>query len=82
MFLDYLFYHLGETISAYFDLQSYPYRTDKTSSRKHLNNIQLYMNNLETKAGFLSGIQSRDDTDDYHTKYVWAHEQALLHAAE
>jgi len=43
--------------------------------------IEQYMNQLKTKAGFRTGIPSGDIDDDYHTRYVWTHEQALLHAA-
>lgn len=39
-----------------------------------------YSKQLETKAGYLSGITGYV-TDDYHTRYVWVFEQALLHAA-
>lgn len=43
--------------------------------------IEQYMNQLETKVGFRTGIPSGNIEDDYHTRYVWTHEQALLHAA-
>jgi len=43
--------------------------------------IQKYMKELETKAGYLSGIACKKGIDDYHTRYIWVHEQALLHAA-
>lgn len=43
--------------------------------------IQKYMTKLETKAGYLSGIAYKSGIDDYHTRYIWVHEQALLHAA-
>ena len=39
-----------------------------------------YSIQLETKAGYLSGFTNRI-VDDYHTRYVWVFEQALLHAA-
>ncbi len=43
--------------------------------------IQQYMSKLDTKAGYLSGIAWKNGIDDYHTRYIWVHEQALLHAA-
>ena len=43
--------------------------------------IQKYIEKLETKAGYLSGIACMEGIDDYHTRYIWTHEQALLHAA-
>lgn len=43
--------------------------------------IETYMESLETKAGYRTGIPVTDSKDVYHTKYVWTHEQAILHAA-
>jgi hypothetical protein len=43
--------------------------------------VQKYMGKLETKAGYLSGIACKERIDNYHTRYIWTHEQALLHAA-
>lgn len=43
--------------------------------------VERYMNKLETKAGYLAGIACKSGIDEYHTRYVWTHEQALLHAA-
>jgi hypothetical protein len=43
--------------------------------------IQKYITKLETKAGYLSGIACMEGIDDYHTRYIWTHEQALLHSA-
>lgn len=36
---------------------------------------------LATRAGYLPGIPQGDTGDEYHTRWVWVHEQALLHAA-
>lgn len=47
----------------------------------YANRVQKYMSKLETKAGYLSGIACQRGIDDYHTRYIWTHEQALLHAA-
>ncbi|GAC1391085.1 MAG: hypothetical protein NVSMB46_02320 [Candidatus Saccharimonadales bacterium] len=43
--------------------------------------IQSYTYQLETKAGYRTGLPVEQGHDDYHTRYVWVHEQALLHAA-
>ncbi|MCX6728710.1 MAG: hypothetical protein NTV39_03000 [Candidatus Saccharibacteria bacterium] len=43
--------------------------------------VENYMKMLETRAGYLTGIACKDGIDDYHTRYIWTHEQALLHAA-
>jgi glycogen debranching enzyme len=43
--------------------------------------IEQYTRRLETKAGYRTGLPAGDSDDDYHTRYVWTHEQALLHAA-
>lgn len=43
--------------------------------------VQQYMGKLGTKAGYLSGIACKSGIDEYHTRYIWPHEQALLHAA-
>jgi glycogen debranching enzyme len=42
--------------------------------------IERYMQQLETPAGYRSGIPVAPEVDDYHMK-VWTHEQALLNAA-
>jgi hypothetical protein len=47
----------------------------------HAQKVQKYMEKLQTKAGYLSGIACKGIIDDYHTRYIWTHEQALLHAA-
>jgi len=36
---------------------------------------------LETKVGYLPALAQAPGRDDYHTRHVWVHEQALLHAA-
>jgi glycogen debranching enzyme len=38
------------------------------------------MQQLETDAGYRSGIPVTPEVDDYHMN-IWTHEQALLHAA-
>lgn len=43
--------------------------------------IEQYMRQLETGAGYRTGLPVGNSDDDYHTRYVWTHEQALLHAA-
>jgi glycogen debranching enzyme len=43
--------------------------------------IERYMRRLATNAGYLTGIEWKSGIDDYHTRYVWTHEQALLHEA-
>ncbi len=43
--------------------------------------IEQYMRKLETRAGYRSGIPVSKSDDDYHTRYVWTHEQALLNSA-
>ena len=43
--------------------------------------IERYMRKLETKAGYRAGIPVGKSNDDYHTRYVWTHEQALLNSA-
>jgi len=48
--------------------------------RDYAQSICNYSQKLETKAGYLSGLVG-SETDDYHTRYVWVFEQALLHAA-
>jgi hypothetical protein len=40
-----------------------------------------YSEQLATAVGYLSGLKQAEDRDEYHTRWVWAHEQALLHAA-
>jgi len=42
--------------------------------------IQEYSRQLETKAGYRTGLPVSDGRDNYHTEYVWTHEQALIHA--
>jgi hypothetical protein len=36
---------------------------------------------LATAVGYLPGLALAPGGDDYHTRWVWVHEQALLHAA-
>jgi hypothetical protein len=43
--------------------------------------IEHYMRQLKTKAGYRAGIPVSTSKDDYHTRYVWTHEQALLNSA-
>jgi len=43
--------------------------------------IERYMSALETKAGYRAGLPVGISKDDYHTRYVWTHEQALLNSA-
>jgi glycogen debranching enzyme len=40
-----------------------------------------YSEQLATGVGYLSGLKQAENRDEYHTRWVWAHEQALLHAA-
>lgn len=40
-----------------------------------------YMAQLETGAGYRSGIPANADMQDQYHMYVWSHEQAFLHAA-
>jgi glycogen debranching enzyme len=43
--------------------------------------IVAYSRQLETPRGYLAALPRRADADEYHTRWVWVHEQALLHAA-
>lgn len=43
--------------------------------------IEEYSEQLITEGGYLPAIQQVMGVDDYHTSFVWVHEQALLHAA-
>ncbi|MEX0881746.1 MAG: hypothetical protein WEC17_01420 [Candidatus Saccharimonadales bacterium] len=43
--------------------------------------IEEYMRPLGTTFGYRAGIPINGNSDNYHTKYVWPHEQALMHAA-
>ncbi len=43
--------------------------------------IAAYSEQLATPYGYLPGIAQRQGGDEYHTRWVWVHEQALLHAA-
>ena len=36
---------------------------------------------LATRFGYLPALPESSEVDPYHTRYVWVHEQALLHAA-
>jgi glycogen debranching enzyme len=49
--------------------------------RGYAQKIEHYMEQLETPAGYRTGIPEVPGTDPYHTGYVWTHEQALLDAA-
>jgi glycogen debranching enzyme len=40
-----------------------------------------YSEQLATPVGFLPGLAQAEGGDEYHTRWVWVHEQALLHAA-
>jgi glycogen debranching enzyme len=40
-----------------------------------------YSRQLETRVGYRPALAQRSGVDDYHTRWVWVHEQALLHAA-
>jgi glycogen debranching enzyme len=40
-----------------------------------------YSEQLATSVGYLPGLAQAEGGDDYHTRWVWVHEQALLHAA-
>jgi glycogen debranching enzyme len=40
-----------------------------------------YSEQLATPVGYLPGLAQAPVGDDYHTRWVWVHEQALLHAA-
>jgi glycogen debranching enzyme len=52
-----------------------------TLPKNYAQNIEQYMAQLETEVGYLTGIPVGESTDDYHTKWVWTHEQAILHEA-
>ncbi|MEO7397246.1 MAG: hypothetical protein ABIW84_01645, partial [Ilumatobacteraceae bacterium] len=43
--------------------------------------IEGYMEQLETESGYRTGLPVATRDDVYHTKWVWQHEQPLLHAA-
>ncbi len=43
--------------------------------------IVRYSEQLATDVGYLPALAQAQDGDDYHTRWVWVHEQALLHAA-
>jgi hypothetical protein len=62
-------------------LHSLNYINPAYISADYVGKIEKYMEKLETKAGYLSGVACRDEIDEYHTRYVWTHEQALLHSA-
>lgn len=47
----------------------------------HAEAVERYMEALETPAGYLSGIKVGLSDDEYHTRYVWTHMQALYHQA-
>jgi len=49
-------------------------------NKEYVKKIFKYSKQLETKAGYRSGIAG-DISDTYHTQFVWVFEQALLHAA-
>ncbi len=40
-----------------------------------------YSEQLATDVGYLPALAQTKDGDQYHTRWVWVHEQALLHAA-
>jgi len=40
-----------------------------------------YSEQLATPVGYLPGLAQGPGGDEYHTRWVWVHEQALLHAA-
>jgi len=40
-----------------------------------------YSERLATPVGYLPGLAQAKGGDEYHTRWVWVHEQALLHAA-
>ena len=43
--------------------------------------VERYSKPLATPFGYLPALPVAADVDPYHTRYVWVHEQALLHAA-
>jgi glycogen debranching enzyme len=43
--------------------------------------IVAYSEQLATDVGYLPALAQTQDGDEYHTRWVWVHEQALLHAA-
>lgn len=43
--------------------------------------VGAYSEQLATAVGYLPGLAQKEGGDDYHTRWVWVHEQALLHAA-
>jgi glycogen debranching enzyme len=51
--------------------------------RTYASKIQKYSKSLETSAGYRSGIPDRynNNPDQYHTRYVWVYEQAVLNIA-
>lgn len=50
-------------------------------SREDVERIAAYSAQLATAYGYLPALAERPGADDYHTRWVWVHEQALLHAA-
>jgi hypothetical protein len=61
-------------------LHSLLYLSPKELPGDYAEMVQKYMKQLETPAGYRSGIPVVADVDPYHMQ-VWTHEQALLHAA-
>lgn len=51
--------------------------------RTYASKIQKYSRSLETPAGYRSGIPDKHNSnpDQYHTRYVWVYEQAVLNIA-
>lgn len=54
------------------------------SGSNHAKRIQSYMQQLETAAGYRTALPALGlpaGHDEYHTRYVWTHEQGMLHKA-
>lgn len=49
--------------------------------KDYAEHIELYSAGLETTAGYRTGVPQANISDNYHTNYVWSHEQALIHCA-
>jgi glycogen debranching enzyme len=50
-------------------------------SAAHAQAVVEYSEQLATGFGYLPGLAQAESRDEYHTRWVWVHEQALLHAA-
>ena len=50
-------------------------------SARDASRIARYSDQLATEFGYLPALPQSEEVDPYHTRYVWVHEQALLHCA-